>query len=123
MKFYCCENNSDSILITNKSISNLSKSVKEIIPNTAEASLEKHIPVIKREENNIKVIVGEVLHPMEENHYIAFICLELKDGYMVKYLKPNENSEANFIISEENYPVAVYSYCNLHGLWKKDYNL
>ena len=33
-------------------------------------------------------------------------------------LKPGEAPHAEFITEEA--PVAVYEYCNLHGLWKAD---
>lgn len=84
--------------------------------NTTEASTEKHIPVIKKEENGYRVTIGSVLHPMEEKHYIVFIEL-IADGISYKkFLKPGDKPEAFFKVKAEN--VYALEYCNLHGLWK-----
>lgn len=85
--------------------------------NTQEASLEKHIPVVKREENGYRILVGSVPHPMEEKHYIVLIEL-IADGISYKkYLKPGDKPEAFFEIKEAR-EVYGLEYCNLHGLWK-----
>ena len=36
---------------------------------------------------------------------------------MIKYLKPHEVPAADFKLAEGEQVVAVYEYCNLHGLW------
>ena len=55
---------------------------------------------------------------MLEEHYIMFIAVETENGFVVKYLKPNEEPKASFVLNEK--AIAVYEYCNLHGLWKKE---
>ena len=84
-----------------------------------EASREKHIPEVKVDGNVVSVIVGSVVHPMSEEHSIEWIYLETDKGGQRKCLKPGEAPEAKFIIADEK-PVAVYAYCNLHGLWKAE---
>lgn len=78
--------------------------------NTVEASLEKHIPIIKGK----KVIVGSILHPMEDKHYIEWI--EATDDIQTTkvFLKPGQPPEAIFSFK----PTSARAYCNLHGLWK-----
>ena len=78
---------------------------------------EKHVPVIEKVEGGIKVKVGSVLHPMEENHFIEWI--EVKEGEKVyrKFLSPGEKPEAFFPVSSEN--IKVREFCNVHGLWIK----
>ena len=71
----------------------------------------------------INVKVGSVRHPMLDEHYIQFILLETTDMAQVKYLKPNDEPEATFVLNGKEKPVAVYEYCNLHGLWKYEFNL
>lgn len=84
--------------------------------NTVDASLEKHVPVIEKTEKGIKVKVGSVPHPMEEEHYIEWIEI-LADGKAYrKFLKPGDAPEAEFCIEAEN--IIAREYCNLHGLWK-----
>ena len=57
------------------------KNMEELIPNTVEASGEKHIPVVTRVDDcSIKVEVGSVPHPMLPEHHIAFIYVETEDG-------------------------------------------
>jgi superoxide reductase len=85
-------------------------------PNTVDASNEKHLPVIKLENNVLEVSVGSVEHPMQEEHFIQWIYVETENGGMRKSFKPGEKPCATFILGDEK-AVAVYEYCNLHGLW------
>lgn len=63
----------------------------EIVPNTVEASKEKHIPVVNINENTVEVTIGSVIHPMEEKHYIEFIVLETNKGVYQQFLMPMMN--------------------------------
>lgn len=85
-------------------------------PNTVEASGEKHLPVAKFENGVLTVNVGSVDHPMVEEHLIQWIYVETENGGLRKDLKAGEKPAAVFHLGEEK-PVAVYAYCNLHGLW------
>ena len=92
--------------------------MEELIPNTVEASGEKHIPVVTHiGENTIKVEVGSVPHPMLPEHHISFIYVETEDGGIRVNLK--DKPEA-IICTCTSKPIAVYEYCNLHGLWKTE---
>ena len=92
--------------------------MKELVPNTVDASQEKHVPVVTRlDECLIKVEVGSVAHPMTPEHHIAFIYVETENGGMRIDLK--DKPEAVFCTCNDK-PIAVYEYCNLHGLWKVD---
>ena len=84
---------------------------------TVEASREKHIPEVKVEGNKVSVFVGSVEHPMSEEHSILWIYLETDRGSQYKYLSVGEKPAAEFCLTDEK-PIAVYAYCNLHGLWK-----
>jgi superoxide reductase len=91
----------------------------ELVPGTVEASHEKHIPVVKVEGNVVKVDVGSVAHPMVEEHSILWVYLQTDKGGSLKYLEVGKAPEVSFAIADEK-PVAVYAYCNLHGLWKAE---
>lgn len=78
---------------------------------------EKHMPVVKREGNNLTVCVGRVLHPMSKEHSIAWVEVKSKYHQQRVTLKKGDDPIAIFDIPE-NVPVTIYSYCNLHGLWK-----
>ncbi len=86
---------------------------------TTDASREKHVPVVKTEGNTVTVNVGSVAHPMTEEHYIAWVYLKTDRGGQRKCLLPNSEPAVTFALCDEK-PVAVYAYCNLHGLWKAD---
>jgi len=91
----------------------------ELEPNTVEASNEKHLPEITMFGDIMNVQVGSVLHPMTEEHYILFVYVETANGGQRKCLKPGDEPKAVFSFVKDK-PVAVYEYCNLHGLWKVD---
>jgi len=89
----------------------------ELVPNTVDASAEKHVPQVNISGNSISVQVGSVLHPMEEEHHIAFIYVETENGGQRKCLKAGAAPTAEFSFVNDK-PIAVFEYCNLHGLWK-----
>ena len=91
----------------------------QLLPGTVDASLEKHVPSVTVNGNIISVQIGSVIHPMTEDHYIMWVYLQTDKGGQRKNLLPNEAPVVNFALHEEK-PLAVYAYCNLHGLWKTD---
>jgi superoxide reductase len=89
----------------------------ELVPNTVEASAEKHLPAASLSGDTLVVQVGSVAHPMEEAHHIAFVYVETERGGQRKILKAGDEPMVSFVFADDK-PVAVYAYCNLHGLWK-----
>lgn len=86
-------------------------------PHTLDSGKEKHVPVIIPEGDNTRVVLGEVPHPMTEEHYIDFIQVETSAGKIgIQYVKGQEKAEAVFNLKAEEI-VDVVAYCNLHGLW------
>ncbi len=90
--------------------------MEALTPNTAEAANEKHLPKVKIENDKLYVNVGEINHPMLDEHSIVWVYVQTEFGGMRKSLKPGGSPEACFCLCGEK-PVAVYAYCNLHGLW------
>ena len=93
--------------------------MQALVANTVEASVEKHLPDVKISEHNIHVTVGSVPHPMEAAHHITFVYVETERGGQRKTLKTGEEPSVSFCLIDD-IPVAVYAYCNLHGLWKTE---
>jgi len=93
----------------------------ELVPNTVEASAEKHLPHVTAAGGGISVQIGSVPHPMEDGHHIAFAYVETERGGQRKCLHAGEAPELAFCFSNDK-PIAVYAYCNLHGLWKAEIN-
>ena len=94
--------------------------MKALTANTTDAAQEKHVPVVTVDGKKINIKVGSVAHPMTEAHLIAWIYLQTKKGGQYRHLTPNDKPEANFIVADDDEPIAAYEYCNLHGLWKAD---
>ena len=95
------------------------QNMTELIPGTVDAAVEKHLPVATVDGNIVKVNVGEVTHPMTDEHYIQWVYLQTDKGGQRKNLLPTDSPEVTFALAYEK-PVAVYAYCNLHGLWKTE---
>ena len=92
----------------------------ELVANTTDAATEKHVPMVTVEGNTVSATVGEVIHPMVENHFIQWIILVSEQGVQRKCLKPGDAPTVSFALTEGDKAVAVYEYCNLHGLWVKE---
>ena len=90
--------------------------MEELVPNTVEASGEKHIPVVEVKGSQVHVNVGSVNHPMVSEHFIEWVYVETENGGYRKELHPESAPHVVFELGEDK-AVAVYAYCNLHGLW------
>ena len=120
MTFYRCPECGEIVLMVKKAEcipSCCGRKMVELKAGEVDAAVEKHVPACTVADGKLSVKVGSVEHPMAEEHYIEFIAVEKKDGFALKYLKPGEKPEASFCAKDA---VAVYAYCNLHGLWKAD---
>ena len=89
--------------------------MEELVPNTVDASGEKHLPVLTRiDDCTLRVEVGSTPHPMLPEHHIAFIYVDTEHGGRFVALSDKPCAE---ICTCGDPVVAVYEYCNLHGLW------
>lgn len=121
-KFFKCELCGNLLgLIENSGITPAccGQNMTELVPNTVDASVEKHVPAVQIDGDTVAVSVGSAAHPMEENHRIQFVYLETEKGGQRKSLAVGSAPFAKFMLTDDK-PVAVYSYCNLHGLWKSE---
>lgn len=120
MKFYICKHCKNIIVFVKASgvpVKCCGEDMTEIIAGSVDAATEKHVPVVLIDGDLVKVSVGEVTHPMTEEHYIDFICVETDKGYQIKYLSASDEPYAEFKLANESVK-EVYAHCNLHGLWK-----
>ncbi len=118
-KFYICRHCGNLVgMIHNAGVPVVccGEKMQPLTPNTADAAGEKHLPVVTVEDGAVYANVGSVNHPMTKEHSIEWIYVETDCGGHRKALKPDEAPEATFMLGDEK-PVAVYAYCNLHGLW------
>ena len=118
IRYYKCPICGNVIEVINGDVSRVRCCGQELVllnANTVDAALEKHVPVYEIDGNEIIVRVGEVIHPMEEKHYITFISLVTDDKIIRVDLKPGVEP----VVRLPYVPNAdIYEYCNLHGLWK-----
>lgn len=122
VKFYRCNHCGNIVMMVHDSkipIMCCGEKMTELVAGSTDAAVEKHVPVVDVKSNSVEVSVGSVMHPMEEEHYIMWIYLETNRGGQIKYLNPGEDAMSTFLLNDEK-PKAVYAYCNLHGLWKKE---
>ena len=122
MKFFICKRCGNMVgLIKNGGVPMVccGEKMTELVPNTVEASTEKHLPLVSVSGNSISVQVGSAPHPMEDGHHISFVYVETEAGGQRKGLKIGGQPKATFAFTDDK-PVAVYAYCNLHGMWKTE---
>ena len=118
MNFYRGKDN--KILFSNSEVE--LGDLKILKANVVDAAVEKHVPMISISNNDVVVTVGEVLHPMGEDHYIEFILIETSLGYQIHYLEPGNEPIAYFKMMDDERLINAYCYCNLHGLWMSSNN-
>ena len=121
MKFYKCANCGNIITYLENSkvpVMCCNAKMQEVIPNTTDAAIEKHVPVIEINNLLATVLVGSTTHPMQEDHYIKWIILETTEGIKIKNLTPEDKPIAIFSLLDGEEVIAVYEYCNKHGIWK-----
>ena len=121
-KFYICEHCGNIIGKIHDSgvqVVCCGQKMTKLEPGVVEASHEKHIPVAEVDGNTVKVAVGSVEHPMSAEHSILWVYLQTDRGGQRKCLDVGAAPVVSFTLADEK-PIAVYAYCNLHGLWKCD---
>ncbi len=88
--------------------------MKDVIPNSTDGAVEKHIPNIEVNGEKARVYVN---HVMEENHYIEVIIVMYDNEEIKHFFKPGETPEVIVPYKKE---MKAYSLCNVHGLWVKE---
>lgn len=118
IKYYKCPVCGNIIEVVNGDVNRVrccGKELELLSANTVDAAVEKHVPVYEVDNDEIVVKVGDVIHPMEEKHYIMWISLVTDDRVIRVDLKPGNEPVARFPYVKD---AVIYEYCNLHGLWK-----
>lgn len=118
LKCNVCGNLVEQINTTSVPIMCCGQPMMELKAGTTDGAAEKHVPVYEVNGNVVTVKVGSVEHPMTPEHYIQWIDIQTTGGIQRVNLTPSDKPEATFTINEGEEVVAVYEYCNLHGLWK-----
>ncbi len=93
------------------------ESMDLLTEKTNDTGHEKHVPVVEATPTGVKVKVGSVPHPMEENHYIEWVEIITTNGACRQFLKPGDSPEAEFA-ADMAAVKGAREYCSVHGLWK-----
>lgn len=93
------------------------KPMELLVANSSEGATEKHIPVYKKDGDEIVVRVGEVNHPMDEDHYIMWVAVVSDNQTTRVRFYPHQEPVARFKYIPNS---VIYAYCNKHGLWKSN---
>lgn len=88
--------------------------MKTFVPNTEDASFEKHLPVVVVAGDKI---LASVPHVMEKEHYIEWVAYVNENIVDKRFLQPEEEAKVEFPYKKGG---KVYAYCNKHGLWSTD---
>lgn len=121
MKFYRCSKCGQIIAIvkeTSAPVYCCGEPMEELVPGMTDGAAEKHVPTYSEDGGTVTVRIGSVDHPMLPAHYIEWIAVMTRNGNQRKTLKPGDAPEASFALMVGDEVLAVYAYCNLHGLWK-----
>ncbi len=121
MEFYICEHCGNLVgMVHNSGVPMMccGQKMTKLEPGTTDAAVEKHVPVFKVDGNKVSVQIGETIHPMVEGHFIQWIAIETKKGAQRKTLQVGDEPKVEFALTDDDELIAVYEYCNLHGLWK-----
>ncbi len=121
-KFYVCKKCGNLVTLLQNGGGKLvccGEEMSEIKAGVVEASREKHIPLVDVKGDTVHAFVGAAEHPMTAEHLISWLYLETEKGCQIKRIEAGDKPEATFILNGDK-PIAVYAYCNLHGLWKTE---
>ena len=122
VRFYICEKCGNLVHVINDSGVNpvcCGQKMKELVVGEVEASHEKHIPVVTVDGCKVNIRIGSIDHPMSAEHSILWVYVEGERGGLLRYLNVGDEPAVELCLKGDK-PVAVYAYCNLHGLWKKE---
>lgn len=100
-----------------KSVNCCGSDMIQLAPCSIDASTDHHIPIFSHSGHKVSVRVGKVDHPMLEEHHIEWICLVTDLGIQWRPLATDSEPAASFRLKRSEQILAIYSYCNLHGLW------
>lgn len=124
MKYFLCEICGNLVELINVGGGELvccGEPMTELVPKTIDSGTEKHLPVVTIDGTKVNIKVGSNKHPMTEEHYIDWISIYYNNKTQRAKLNHTDKPEVTFEVDEEFDTLEVYSYCNIHGLWKTEF--
>lgn len=96
------------------------RDVELLVPGSVDASAEHHVPVFDKCGNCVKIKIGKDPHPMTKDHHIEWVAIITNKAIHMKCFKDTDEPTASFHMDSDEEVCAIYTYCNLHRLWKCD---
>ncbi|WP_248922799.1 desulfoferrodoxin family protein [Olsenella intestinalis] len=121
--FYRCNKCGNLVYVVNRGTCTpqcCGEPMERLEAGSVDAAAEKHVPAVTREGDKLVVRVGEVAHPMLEEHHIEWLAVCAEGKTLIRRLDPTGAPEATFCGGFAEHG-EVYAYCNLHGLWKAEF--
>lgn len=118
LQIYKCEICGNIVQIFHAGVGTLvccKKSMRLQIAHTDGKGDKKHVPVVEDTKHGIIVKIGEIQHPMEEEHYIEWIEVIAGKKIHHKFFEPGDVPELELSINYSE--IQASTYCNLHSLW------
>lgn len=119
--FYRCERCGNVVALLHRGGGTLTccgAAMSKLVAKTGDVGMEKHVPVVKHENDKLVAVCGSVPHPMTAAHYIEWLALVSDGKVQFVYLPHEGEAKAEFADVAHG---TVYAYCNIHGLWKADF--
>jgi len=87
--------------------------------NEADADARKHVPRIVEEDDGegIKITIGEILHPMTEEHHIEWVQIMTPYGDIRVKLEVGHEPVVRLPFLKRSDIQGIRSYCNQHALY------
>lgn len=82
------------------------------------SNAQKHIPVIvEDQEGGIKITIGEILHPMTEEHHLDWVQIRTANGDIRIRMDLGESPVVELPHLQKSDILGIRSYCNIHGMY------
>ena len=114
----CCGNLAEMVHCSGVKMVCCGQPMKQLQAFAVDAAKEKHVPKVSVCGSELIVEVGQIHHPMEEEHHISWVYVKSEKGCQRKDLCHNDKPITEFALTQDDEPKEVYAYCNLHGLWE-----
>jgi len=86
---------------------------------------QKHVPQILLADNFVRIKIGQISHPMEEEHYIVWVEF-YADNELAgqRDFQPGDFPEAQFNKPDSGASkLKAVINCNLHGRWQNEISI
>lgn len=118
--YYCsvCGNIIEKVHDSGNDLECCARTMNILESGITNANPETHVPVCKKEGNNVTITIGNEAHPMTKEHHIEWVEIVTNKGWARKYLSADEQPVVKFSVQDDEEILKIYAYCNIHKLWK-----